>query len=141
MWRICCGLAGYLQPMLRSRNVPPVYGLGRVHVQLCCPIVRPRLNDVGPMFGPGWAYVGLRWAYVGPMLDYVSLCRAHVGPMLSLCWPYAEPSWRLCWAYVGDMLAILGVCWAYVSPSYLKIQFFTIFSAPQSQNYVKTKVF
>ena len=46
------------------------------------------------------------------MLAYVRPVLAEVGPMLGLCWPYVEPSWRLCWAYVGDMLCWLS--WAYV---------------------------
>ena len=85
---------------------------------------------------PMLAYVGLGWAYVGPML----------APLLAprwkkTCWPYVEPSWRLCWAYVGDMLAIFGLFWGYVRQFMLKnlpIQLFTIFSFPQSKNHEKT---
>ena len=65
---------------------------------------------------------------------------AYVG----LCWPYVEPSWRLCWAYVGDMLAILGLGWGYVRQFMLKKSSettFSDFSFPQSKNTGKTHVF
>ena len=42
------------------------------------------------------------------MLTYVGLGWAYVGPMLALCWPHVGPMLSHLGGYVGHML---GICW------------------------------
>ena len=70
-------------------------------------------------------------SWVGPMLAYVGVRWSHV----ALCYPYVEPSWKVCKAFVGGMLAILGLCWRYVTQFVLTSSATTFFdfSFPPSE--------
>ena len=71
---------------------------------LACMESGPMLNAGCAHVGPSRAHVepsgpsGLYWPMLGgPGWAYVGLCWAYLGPMLGLCWAYVG----LCWAYVG----------------------------------------
>ena len=57
-----------------------------------------------------WPCVRLSWAYLGPMLAYVSRMWPQVGPMLALCWPKLA----LCWPKLAQSCPYVGLPWCYV---------------------------